>query len=197
MIHDTSKEGIIDVSEKGKVEIAFLATLHRQTAMVIQEPEWTAARLVNWLDRGIPHRDVTKPAAKVFIQNALEGVMAERGYSLDELARYKYDAKRELATLISELRETREKGRYDALFASNAEGFETSADLAMIFDEQSYAYNQPYKGATKLAKHYFPIIGDLKPDGEEFDCPGKYRRTPGPFRSDRTGGARPDGCTRP
>jgi len=31
-------------------------------------------------------------------------------------------------------------------------------------------YNQPYKGARKFNKHYFPIIGDLKPDGEEFRC---------------------------
>jgi hypothetical protein len=30
------------------------------------------------------------------------------------------------------------------------------------------AYNQPYKGARKFNKHYFPIIGDLKSEGEEF-----------------------------
>ncbi len=28
----------------------------------------------------------------------------------------------------------------------------------------------PYKGARKFNKHYFPIIGDLKPEGEEFRC---------------------------
>jgi len=32
------------------------------------------------------------------------------------------------------------------------------------------AYNQPYKGARKFNKHYFPIIGDLKSEGEEFRC---------------------------
>lgn len=39
--------------------------------------------------------------------------------------------------------------------------FETSSDLALLFDEQTYAYNQPYRGARTFNKHYFPIIGDL------------------------------------
>jgi len=30
--------------------------------------------------------------------------------------------------------------------------------------------NQPYRGTTQFRKHYFPIIGDLKSEGEEFDC---------------------------
>ena len=40
----------------------------------------------------------------------------------------------------------------------------------MIFDETTYAYNQPYSGSTKFNKHYTPLIGDLKPQGEEFEC---------------------------
>ena len=170
VIRDTSKEGEIDVSEEGKIEIAFSKNLHDQLAMAVHEPEWTLARLVNWIDKGIPHRDVTKPAAKIFIQNALEQVMGQRDHSLDMLARYKYDLRRVVADVIDGLRREREKGNYDALFAVNAESFETSADLAIIFDDQTYAYNQPYKGRTILQKHYFQIVGDLKPEGEEFEC---------------------------
>ena len=40
----------------------------------------------------------------------------------------------------------------------------------MIFDEATYAFNQPYAGDTKFNKHYTSLIGDLKPSGEEFDC---------------------------
>ena len=36
--------------------------------------------------------------------------------------------------------------------------------------EQTYAPNQPYSGATKFAKHYTRLVGDLLPTGEEFDC---------------------------
>ena len=40
----------------------------------------------------------------------------------------------------------------------------------VIFDEQRYSYNQPYKGARRFNKHYTSIIGDLKDKGEEYEC---------------------------
>lgn len=152
------------------MKVKFVGHLHDQLAMAIQEPAWSLPRLVNWIDRGIPHQDVTKPAARVFLQRALEEVMRLKSYSLDQLARYKYELRRELSEEIKALRESREKGKYQALFAADAQSFETSSDLAIVFDEQSYAYNQPYRGRRTFNKHYFPVIGDLKPDGEEFRC---------------------------
>lgn len=169
-ITDTAKAGELDVSEDGKTFIDFVGTLQAQLSMIIHEPAWTLPRLVNWIDRGIPHRDITKPAARIFILNAIEAVMAKRGYTLDEIARYKYEARRKMATVISELRKERETQSYGALFAAEADKFATSADLSILFDEQSYDYNEPYRGARRFHKHYFPIIGDLKPQGEEFKC---------------------------
>lgn len=169
-IHGDTKAGEIDVTDKGRIEIAFVGQLHDQLAMAIQEPAWTLSRLVNWIDRGIPHPDVTKPAARVFIHRALEAVTEVKGYTVDQLARYKYELRRTLGDEIQSLRTEREKRNYKALFAVDTSAFETSADLALLFDEQSYAYNLPYKGARKFNKHYFPIIGDLKPEGEEFRC---------------------------
>lgn len=169
-IQDASKAGDIDVGEQGHMQVSFVGHLHDQLAMAIYEPAWTLPRLVNWIDRGISHPDVTKPAARIFIQGALEAVMSEKGYSLDHLARYKYELRREVSAEINALRKEREAGQYAALFGADAETFETSAELGLIFDEQSYAYNQPYKGGRKFEKHYFPIIGDLKPNGEEFKC---------------------------
>ncbi len=169
-IHGDTKAGEIDISEKGQMQIAFIGQLHDQLAMTIQEPAWTLPRLVNWIDRGIPHPDVTKPAARVFIQRAIETVMAKRSYSLAELARYKYELRRALSDEIGTLRKQREQSLYTALFSVNADSFDTSADLSLILDEQSYAYNQPYKGARRFDKHYFPIVEDLKADGEEFRC---------------------------
>lgn len=169
-IHADTRTGEIDVSDKGQMKISFAGQLHDQLAMTIHEPAWTLPRLVNWIDRGIPHRDVTKPAARVFIHRALEAVMQGKSYTLDQLARYKYEVRRILGEAIQTLRTDRENQNFKALFATDASSFETSSDLAIIFDEQSYAYNQPYKGARKFNKHYFTIIGDLKPAGEEFHC---------------------------
>lgn len=169
-IRAETRTGEIDVSKDGQMKIGFVGEVHDQLAMAIQEPAWTLPRLVNWIDRGIPHPDVTKPAARLFLHRAIEAVMQAKGYTLDQLARYKYEVRRTLADEIQTLRTGREAGNYTALFASDADSFETSSDLAFLFDEQSYAYNQPYKGTRTFRKHYVPIIGDLKAEGEEFRC---------------------------
>jgi type III restriction enzyme len=169
-IRDRGVGGELDVDEQGKLRISTVEQVQAQLATMVREPAWTLPRLVNWIDRGIPHPDVTKPAARIFIQTALESVMAARGYSLDELARYKYALRRDLSQAISTLRSEREQGSYDALFAVEASQFETSAEIGLVFDEIAYVADPPYRGARKFRKHYFPLIGDMKPDGEEFDC---------------------------
>lgn len=169
-ITDTAKAGELDVSEDGKTFIDFVGTLQAQLSMIVYEPAWTLPRLVNWIDKGIPHRDITKPAARLFILNAIEASMAKRRYSLDEIVRYKYEARRKMADAIDTLRKDRQQESYGALFAAEADKFVTSADLSILFDEQSYDYNEPYKGPRRFKKHYFPIIGDLSAKGEEFDC---------------------------
>tara|TARA_R110001606_G_scaffold396480_1_gene570700 strand:+ start:3006 stop:5666 length:2661 start_codon:yes stop_codon:yes gene_type:complete len=169
-IKDASTVGLIDTGEDGRMTVAFVGDIQEQLSMLVYEPAWTLPRLVNWIDRGIAHPDVTKPAAKIFISRALEGLMIQKGYALDELARYKAEIKRALDEEIRKLRKEREAGSYAALFATDAQTFETAADEAIVFDDQSYCYNQPYRGTRTFNKHYFQVIGDLKPQGEEFNC---------------------------
>ena len=168
-IVDESQSGEIDVSEKGKVEIDFAKRVQGELAAVVQEPAWTLPRLANFIDSGIRHPDITKPSAILFITKAIETLIAS-GHDFHVLARNKHDLRRAMAQFIADLRGERETSNYSALFATNAEDFATHSDLSMIFDEQSYAFNQPYAGARKFNKHYTPLIGDLKPTGEEFDC---------------------------
>ena len=168
-IVDESQSGKIDVSDKGKVEINFAKRVQGELAAVVQEPAWTLPRLANFIDSGIRHPDITKPSAILFITKAIEALIAS-GHDFHVLARNKHDLRRSIAQFIADLRGERETGNYSALFAANAEDFATHSDLAMIFDEQSYAYNQPYDGGRKFNKHYTPLVGDLKRSGEEFDC---------------------------
>ena len=43
-------------------------------------------------------------------------------------------------------------------------------DICFSFDPQSYPYNTLYRGGYKFNKHYYPQVGDLKSEGEEFEC---------------------------
>ena len=155
-VTDRSQTGNIDVSDEGEVEIAFVKKVQFQLAGVIQEPTWTLARLANWIDAGIVHPDITKPSAIVFITRAIEALF-NSGIPLDVLARSKYDLRRVLTGFVKDLRAKRETSQYSALFAENAADFAVSADLSIIFDEQTYAPNQPYSGATKFNLAY-PVI---------------------------------------
>ena len=168
-IADTSQSGRIDVSNSGQVEVAFVCQVQRQLAGVIQEPAWTLQRLANYIDNGIVHPDITKPSAIVFITRAIETLIASR-LPLDVLVRNRYQLSKSIAEFIRELRSERESSRYSALFASNAADFSVSADLSIIFDEQTYAPNKPYAGGTKFNKHYTQLVGDMASSGEEFDC---------------------------
>lgn len=167
---DTARTGEIDVGAKGAIEIGFPKKVQSDLALVIREPAWNSvAKLANWVDSGIVHPDVTKPSAVVFITKAIEALIAA-GHDIQVLARNKYDLRKAIGSLIKDLRSEREVMQYSALFATNAADFAVSADLSLIFDEQTYAPNQPYSGGTKFEKHYTRLIGDLLPKGEEFDC---------------------------
>lgn len=162
---DTARTGEIDVGAKGSIEIGFPKKVQGDLALVIQESAWNLPRLANWIDSGILHPDITKPSAVVFITKAIETLIAE-GYDITVLARNKYDLRKAISALINNLRGEREVGQYKALFATNAADFAVSADLSIIFDEQTYAPNQPYSGPTKFSKHYTRLVGDLLPTGK-------------------------------
>jgi type III restriction enzyme len=164
--------GEIDVTDKGAMKIDYIGQLHDQLALAIQEPAWTVPRLVNWIDRGIKHEDVTKPAARIFIHRALGAVMARKGYTLDQLARYKYEVRRVMAEEIQKHREKREIGAFAALFPARADQFVTSAEIEpLLFDEAKYAPTTIFNNqAGTFKKHYFAQIGDMKDRGEEYDC---------------------------
>jgi type III restriction enzyme len=163
-----ARTGDIDVTDRGRLEIGFPKKVQGDLALMIREQAWTVPRLANWIDSGIEHRDVTKPSAIVFIIGAIDALMAA-GLDLPVLARNKYDLRRAVAALIDDLRRDRETGQYDALFAVNTAQFAVSADLSVLFDEQSYAPNRPYAGGTRFQKHYTRLIGNFDSE-EELAC---------------------------
>jgi type III restriction enzyme len=171
-IEASTMTGEIDVTDKGAMKIDYIGQLHDQLALAIQEPAWTLPRLVNWIDRGIKHEDVTKPAARIFIHRALDAVMGRKSYTLDQLARYKYEVRRVMAEEIQKLRETREVGAFAALFPAKADQFVTSSEIEpLLFDEAKYAPTTVFNNhARTFKRHYFAQIGDLKDRGEEYDC---------------------------
>ncbi len=165
-------EGEIDVTDAGKVEmVRFSAQLQEQLSLFASEPNWTAPALANWLDRQIPHPDISQDLSSLFIHNALTKLIQERSLSLEQVARFKYRLRDALETKIDcYRREQRQKGYQAALFGPDSLKVEVSSSVSVTIDEDLYAPNWYYDGSFRFRKHSFKYVGELKSDGEEFDC---------------------------
>ena len=161
----------VDVNADGRldVEVRYAEELFKQLSFVSGEPGWTLPALVNWLDRQFPHPDLTQTQTTWFIRRIVTGLMEARGLTLDRLALEKFRLRSAIAERIGQLRaEQRKKGFQRVLFGKEAE-IEVSPELVFSFGPNDYGPNWFYDG-TPLPKHYYPRIGELKSEGEEFEC---------------------------
>jgi len=165
------QEAVVDIGEAGKVEIHFVQQLHEQLTLLAGERGWTVASLVSWLDRQFRHIEITQTQSSVFINRAVTFLMESRRLSVEQLARRKFGLCDAIAAKIEKHRQSEASKGYSALlFGEGASRLEVSPKLNFYFDENRYAPHENYHGAFQFNKHYFPQVGELKSEGEEFEC---------------------------
>ena len=163
--------GEVDVSGAGRVEIRFIDQLHEQLTLLNPEPGWDVASLVNWLDREIPHPDITQAQAAVFIHNLVMDLMVGRGLTVEQLARQKFRLRNAIEAKIAKHRDAQASSAYNGLlFGAGKGSIEVTPDLCFEFKEGQYSPNWYYQGNFEFCRHYFRTIGELKAEGEEFEC---------------------------
>jgi len=80
---------------------------------------------------------------------------------------------------LKEYRETAfAHGYQETLFGPGA-AVETTFDYGFRFERDTYAPHWLYRGSYQFAKHFYSMVGELKADGEEFDCAQAIDRMPG------------------
>lgn len=162
--------GELDVSEDGKI-VQFVKNVHEQLTMLLEEPGWTTASLVNWLDRQIRHPDLTRTQATLFIKRIAENLLEQRSLKIEQLARHKFRLRNAIAAKIDEHRKDRAKDAFQRVLFNNEAGeIEVKPEICFSYSEDRYNPNWYYEGACRLKKHYFPLIGELKSEGEELEC---------------------------
>lgn len=163
--------GEIDVTDEGKVEVHFVDQIHRQLRLLGMEPGWNVAGLTNWLDRQIPHPDIIRAESTLFIRRALTGLIQSRGLTIEQLAGQKFRLRTALAEKIDQHRRAAAVEAFQrALFSAEAEPIEVSPKVCFDYSEDRYSPNWYYEEAYKFRKHFFPLVGELKGDGEEYEC---------------------------
>ncbi len=129
------------------------------------------AGLVNRVDRNIQHRDITRTQSTLFIQKVVEQLIETRGVTVDQLATEKFRLSNAIAALIDRHRQQmRTQGYQKLLFGPHASDIETRPAIFFLIGQDRYAPNWYYEGGYSWQKHALPIVGELKSEGEEFEC---------------------------
>jgi len=127
------------------------------------------AALLRWLEREIRTQYLTQETIIEFAKRNLTDLM-NRSISLEKLTRFKYALAQSLKQKLHDLRQqAREQSYQKCLFGRESKPlceytFEFSKDFA------TYARDFAYSGPYRFEKHYYGVVGNLKSEGEEYEC---------------------------
>jgi type III restriction enzyme len=167
------RHAIIDVTEAGRVQTHFLDDLHAQMALFVGGEQWSEADLVLWLDRNIPHPDITLDESSVFLGLMVQQLIHSRGSLLERLVYDKFRLREAVAAKIEVHRQAaRGRAFQSLLFPECDTPLVVTPDVCFEYDPNDYpcSPNSLYRGAHQFKKHYYPAVGDLKSKGEEYEC---------------------------
>jgi type III restriction enzyme len=169
--HDVEamRRATLTISQLERIECDVYDKLDSQFALFGQEQGWTATDLVTWLDKNIlfPFADAGQKAA--WLLSAVQHLLSQRGFSLDELAYRKFRLRGAIERKLQAGLTLAKQRVFDGLFDDEAQ-FDVRDEHAIVFEQGRYAYDVPYTGMLTLKRHFFPVIGNLKSVGEEFEC---------------------------
>jgi type III restriction enzyme len=131
----------------------------------------TETHLVRWLDAEVKQPDITQANCVLFLSQLIGNLTQVRHIPLTGLIRSKFVLARTINEQIGKYREQAAKKGFQFSLFEGSVPLETSFEFAYQFKPDNYPARPPYyQGSFKFAKHYYPIIEDLKSDGEEFAC---------------------------
>lgn len=172
IIRPHAQSGEIDINENGVVAAKFVSTLQDQMKLFASDMNWSEASLVHWIDRNIPHSDISAEDAGIFLTRLVRTLIDQRGFSLAQLVLDKYRLKKAAEAKVNQHRQDNQNKAYQMLLFSESADVTVTPDICFSFapDPRKYVYSKAYRGRYEFKKHYYPEIGDLEDKGEEFEC---------------------------
>lgn len=161
--------GILDISKAGKLTWHYFDRIEAELAIFDSEKGWNQVQLVSWLEHNIPEDTVTPEDKAAFINQIVTKLIQDKNFTVDQLNYRKNRLRESVERKIANAKQAVVKNVYQCQMAI-PEQFNVSSDCVLIFKRAKYAYNFPYVGFIDLPKHFFPVVGDLLPKGEEFEC---------------------------
>lgn len=169
--HDVEamRRASLNISQLEKIECDVYDRLDSQLALFGAEEGWTVNDLIYWLDRNLYFPYSERDQKVAWLSAAIEHLLEERDFSLNELAYRKFRLRGALERKMAAGLVLAKQRVFDNLFTDEA-GFAVRDEYSVVLEQGRYAYDFPYTGLIPLKRHFFPVIGNLKAGGEEFDC---------------------------
>jgi type III restriction enzyme len=166
---EAMRRAALTISQLEKIDCDVFDRLDSQLALFGKEQGWGVTDLVYWLDRNL-HFPYSERDQKVAWLNAATTYLLDaRGFSLDELAYRKFRLRGALERQMAAGLVLAKQRVFDGLFADESR-FAVRDEHAVVFENGRYGFDTAYTGLIPLKRHFFPVIGNLKSSGEEFDC---------------------------
>ncbi len=126
---------------------------------------------LDWIGKKKVVTDLSPDETGVFITGAVNHLLDNRGFTLEQLTTNRY----RLGNAIEKkIREYRQQAQREGFQQFLLEAFETpliiSPKYSFQFPPDAYPCSWRYTGGHVFQKHYYPAIGELKESGEEYDC---------------------------
>jgi type III restriction enzyme len=163
----------LDIDRQGKISSNFITNLLQQTYLLASDQKVTKETLAKWLDGNIVHKDVPQQESYAFFLGMVERLLEKHRWTLGELWREKYRLKEAARKKVDEIRKSIKSDVFaKTLFSTSEYELVATPDLSFTFDPEEYPYppNSLFEGRHKFKKHYYKVIGDMKAEGEEFQC---------------------------
>ncbi len=163
--------GTVDIDKEGAIKINYLDQVHTQLSFTGLDFAWSAENLILWLDKHIPHPDVIQPDAIGFLNGVLNHLLQTRNLQLENLVRDKYRLKAAIQEKIQQYRLAARIQAYQQLLLPETPApIEVRPEICFSFKPDEYPYNTVFRGSYNFKKHFYPKVGDLNAEGEEFEC---------------------------
>jgi type III restriction enzyme len=134
----------------------------------------TAQDLVRWLDQSLFQKlpEFTQVQRSAWFAAVVNRLMHEKHHSLVQLAQSRFKLAQHLETKAADLRAKASKAQFAQLVLH--EGWLIEPDWQRPHMFEAGRYPAPalsrYSGRYEFAKHFYPVLADLKDGGEEFLC---------------------------
>ncbi|MBI4625145.1 MAG: DEAD/DEAH box helicase family protein [Verrucomicrobia bacterium] len=163
--------GEVGLNEQGKVRWKFGDELADELKLIEVTENWSDARLIDWLDRYIPHPDISADESGVFISAVLAGLMQTKALTLGRLVRERFTLRDFAEERIGACRkQAKAKAFQEVLFAEESGAIKVSAEKVFTFDPDRYPARWVCERSGDFKHHYHRQVGELGDKGEEFEC---------------------------